>query len=93
MHYSIHEHRHRSSSWAAGRAARVKGSRMSGAQAKAIIEAAGLTGLLAGPDTLPPPQEFDRAQRRWRGRVIKAAGARGMRLTHGVVAKLVNVYL
>jgi hypothetical protein len=91
--YAIEEHKHRFSAWAAGRAASVKGCRFSVEEAKAILEAAHLNQLLSTPDNLPPPQETDNTHREWRINVITAAQAHGLIFTHGVAAKLVNIYL
>ncbi len=91
--YSIHEHRHRFSAWAAGRAANVKGCRFSVKRAKAILEEANLKQLLVGPDRLPEPLKVDVSHRVWRNAVIVAAERQGLKFKHGVVAKLINVYL
>jgi hypothetical protein len=93
MDYSIHEHKHRFSAWAASRAATVIRCRFSVEQGKAILEAADLRRLLLGPTQLPEPQDVDDAHRQWRVQVVAAAGARGLDFTHGVAAKLINVYL
>jgi len=93
MRYTIKEHRHRFAAWAAGRAANVIGCRFSVQQGKRILETAGLDRLLAGPDKLPPPNRIDSAHRRWRGAVISAARKLGLKFTHGVAAKLINIYL
>jgi hypothetical protein len=91
--YSIHEHKHRFSAWAASRAATVNGCRFSVEQGKAILEAANLKRLLLGPAQLPEPQELDGTHRRWRTDVVARAKARGLDFTHGVAAKLINIYL
>ncbi|HEV3247016.1 MAG TPA: hypothetical protein VG124_07415, partial [Beijerinckiaceae bacterium] len=42
----------------------------------------------------PPDQDqVDDAHRAWRNAVIEAASAHGLAFTHGVAAKLINVYL
>lgn len=91
--YSIHEHKHRFSAWAAGRAANVIGCRFSVEQAKAILEGARLKQLLVGPDQLPDPLKIDVIHREWRDAVIAAATSQGLHFTHGVAAKLINIYL
>jgi hypothetical protein len=91
--YTIEEHKHRFSAWAAGRAANVNGCRFSVEQAKEIIEAAGLNQLLADPNNLPLPQDTDTRHREWRNSVITAAERLGLPFTHGVAAKLINIYL
>ena len=93
MPYTIEEHKHRFSAWAAGRAANVKGCRFSVEQAKAILEVAGLNQLLADPNNLPLPQDIDNSHREWRKNVIATAETHGLDFTHGVAAKLINIYL
>ena len=92
--YTIEEHKHRFSAWAAGRAASVNGCRFSVEQAKIILETARLNKLLATPDNLPEPQNIDTRHRVWRNNVIAAAKKKyGLNFTHGVAAKLINIYL
>ena len=62
-------------------------------QAKDIIEAAGLNQLLGDPSNLPLPQDMNAHHRVWRNSVIRVAGNLGLNFTHGVAAKLINVYL
>jgi hypothetical protein len=93
MDYSIHEHKHRFSAWAASRAASVNGCRFAVKQGKAILEDAGLNPLLTGPAQLPDPQNFDTTHRKWRTAVVEAARDQGLAFTHGIAAKLINVYL
>jgi hypothetical protein len=93
MPYSIHEHKHRFSAWAAGRAATVNGCRFSVEQAKAILEGANLKQLLIGPDQLPDPRKIDVTHCEWRNAVVAAAMSQGLVFTHGVAAKLINIYL
>ena len=47
--------------------------------------------LICSPNSLPLPQDIDSAHRTWRGKVIKAAST--FPFTHGVAAKLINIYL
>ncbi|MCU0493265.1 MAG: hypothetical protein MUD01_16890 [Chloroflexaceae bacterium] len=92
--YTIDEHRHRFAAWAAGRAASVRNCRFSVAQARILLEATGLQHHLAHPDRLPMPQDIDECHRVWRTTIINAAKAKyNLVLTHGVAAKLINVYL
>lgn len=42
---------------------------------------------------MPRPDRLDAAHREWRTRIVKAAEGEGLVFTHGVAAKLVNVYL
>ena len=93
MPYTIEEHKHRFSAWAAGRAANVIGCRFSVAQAKLILEVAGLKQLLVNPNNLPLPHDIDPRHREWRTNVIAAANGQELNFTHGVAAKLINIYL
>lgn len=91
--YTIEEHKHRFSAWAAGRAASVNGCRFSVKQAKAILESAHMNQLLGDPNNLPMPQEIDNIHRVWRNNIIDAAEIQGLTFTHGIAAKLINIYL
>lgn len=91
--YTINEHNHRFAAWAAGRAASVKGCRFSVEEGRQWLEAAGFTLAFSDPDNLPDPANFDASHRRWRAGIIAAAANSGKKLTHGVAAKLINVYL
>src|SRR5271167_3585902 len=93
MVYSIHEHKHRFSAWAASRAASVKNCRFSVENGKEIIECAGLQQLLVGPEFLPEPQKVDATHFDWRVAIISAAKGKRLKFSHGVAAKLINVYL
>lgn len=91
--YAIEQHKHRFAAWAAGRAASVIGRRFSVEQAKGIIEAIGLQDLLVSPERLPLPGDIDEVHRAWREKAIGSAAADALSITHGVAAKLINVYL
>ena len=93
MPYTIDEHRHRFAAWAAARASSVNGCRFSVEQGKAILEASGMNQLLVDPANLPPPHLIDTAHRKWRGAVIDSARGKGLNFSHGIAAKLINVYL
>jgi hypothetical protein len=91
--YTIEEHKHRFAAWAAGRAANVNGCRFSVEQAKEILETSRINQLIADPNNLPLPENIDTCHREWRNRIITAAGNSGLNFTHGVAAKLINIYL
>ena len=93
MPYTIEEHKHRFSAWAAGRAASANGCRFSVQKAKKILEEADLNQLLADPNKLPSPQDTDTEHKKWRNRVIEEAKKLDLTFTHGVAAKLINIYL
>ncbi len=94
MPYDIFEHVHRLAAWAASRAAGTsKGTRFQVQLGKAILEESLLPAMLASPDALPEPEQMDMAHRTWRNSVIEAARCRELMFSHGVAAKLINVYL
>jgi hypothetical protein len=93
MKYSIEEHRHRFAAWAASRAATVNGCRFKVAQGKTIIESSGLVEIGKNIEDLPLPDEFDEKHREWRNSVIRSAQPFQPAFTHGVAAKLINIYL
>jgi hypothetical protein len=91
--YGIEQHSHRFAAWAASRAASVKGCRLSASQGRDMLEACGLTACLATPQQLPMASEVDRWHRERRSLVVKRAGVDGLAVTHGIAAKVINVYL
>lgn len=92
MAYSIHEHTHRFAVWTAGTAARTKGNRFKVKHAKEILEAAGFDARFLAKNP-PKPGVVDQKHDKWREAVIAAAGQHGFNFTHGIAAKLINVYL
>jgi hypothetical protein len=94
MLYTIEEHKHRFAAWAASSAASVnKNCRFSVEDGKRILEAVGMNRLIDSPDLLPSPENIDDEHRGWRGAVIAAARTHEIAFTHGVAAKLINIYL
>ena len=90
--YTIEEHRHRFAAWCAGRAASVKGSRFKVEDAKRIIEEAKLNTYLTDPSSLPSASDIDTRHRQWRNAIINSASGLNLELSHGVAAKLINIY-
>jgi len=93
MNYTIIEHKHRFSAWAASRAASVKGCRFNVEIGKEIIEACGLHEFIDNPSSLPEPQNIDNRHREWRKQAINTGKKYGIEITHGVAAKLINQYV
>jgi hypothetical protein len=92
--YEIELHKHRFAAWAAGRAAStVLGSRFKVEQGRAILEECGFTADFSRPEQLPKPNAIDEEHRKWRDRVIASANSRNLSFTHGMAAKLINIYL
>ena len=94
MPYTIAEHKHRYTAWAASRAASTKTCRFEVLMGKEIIEVIGLHRLISDPNTLPTPAQIDATHREWRSAAITAANGKGLiGFSHGIAAKLINVYL
>jgi hypothetical protein len=93
MTYTIEEHKHRFAAWAASRAASVSRCRFTVEQGKSFIEAVGIEKLLTSPEKLPSPEFIDDRHREWREKVIGVAQKELPNITHGVAAKLINMYL
>lgn len=94
MSYTIEEHKHRYAAWAASRASSTKTCRFEVQIGKEIIEETGLDVLLSSPERLPSAENIDTEHKRWREKAISAAEKRGLvGFSHGVSAKLINVYL
>ena len=62
-------------------------------QGVAILETCGFDADFSSPNKLPMPDQTDEVHREWRESLILAARERGIAFSHGVAAKLVNVYL
>ncbi len=91
--YTIHHHCHNFSAWAASRAASVIGCRFTVEQGKALLESIGFGLNFDSPAKLPEPNQLDRTHRKWRQQIINQAQILAIPVTHGVAAKLINVYL
>lgn len=92
--YAIDTHQHRFAAWAAASAASASPlCRFTVHQGVTILEAAGFTPALSHPDLLPDPAKLDVRHHAWRMAVITAALRLRLEFTHGIAAKLINVYL
>lgn len=91
--YGIELHCHRLAAWAACRGASVKNCRFSVEQGREILEECGFKAGFSRPEQLPEPHAIDEEHRKWRAAIVAAAKSRGLPFTHGVAAKLVNLYL
>jgi hypothetical protein len=91
--YGIELHQHRFAAWAACRGASVNKCRFSVEQGRAILEQCDFTTNFSRPEQLPEPEAVDETHRQWRAAIIRAAKSRKLLFTHGVAAKLVNIYL
>ena len=93
MAYSIHQHCHNFSAWAASRPASVVGCRFRVEQGRVLLESIGFVPELDNPEKLPSPNLVDTIHRKWRQRIIHQANKLAIPMTHGVAAKLINVYM
>lgn len=99
MEYDEFEHSHRFAGWAAARAAGASPKcRFRTEIGTELISISGLKEWGRGWETLPAPIDFDRRHREMRIEIVRLAKEKlppGDRLnfTHGVAAKLINVYL
>ncbi|MFO1017620.1 MAG: hypothetical protein U1E03_08495 [Hyphomonadaceae bacterium] len=93
MPYDINQHNHRFAAWSAARAASVKEARFDVKTGRRALEDVGLEVALCAPQQLPHHTAVDEWHREKRGAVITAFARVGIGCTHGVAAKLINVYL
>jgi hypothetical protein len=91
--YSIEQHTHLFAAWAASRAASVIGCRFSVERGRTVLEAVGFVADFSTPEQLPDPVNVDAQHKQWRNCACDFAANNGLTLTHGVAAKLINVYL
>jgi hypothetical protein len=92
--YTIQEHTHRFACWAAATGASASPKcRFTVKVGKEILERAGFDAQLNNPEQLPSPSKLDSTHLAWRKRVIKEAKKCGVVFTHGIAAKLINIYL
>jgi len=93
MSYSIDTHKHRLAAWAASRAASTsKLCRFKVSTGINILEEAGFDESFT-IENIPLVQDTDKTHASWRNKVIKAASKHNLNFTHGVAAKLINIYL
>lgn len=94
MSYSIEEHKHRFASWAASRGASTSPNcRFEVKLGKLLLEESGLRKIAESLEYLPEPFEFDNQHKIWRNTIIEIAKRHQKVFTHGVAAKLINLYL
>ncbi len=96
--YSLDENRNRFSSWAAVTAARAsRNCRFTRAEGFLLLRRSGLSRIGTSWDDLPDVSAFDTFHRQLRYLLCEAADelwcATDHRFSHGVAAKLINVYL
>jgi hypothetical protein len=90
--YGIDLHIHRFAAWAASTAARTKSSRFSVEIGVRILEAA-VPGVSTGAKAWPDPGCMDEFHRELRNSVIAEAARHGFEFSHGIAAKLINMYM
>ena len=94
MSSTLGQIQHQFAAWAAATAGSASPKcRFSTADGIGILEAIGFKPAYGKPERLPHPAAFDKAHRRWREKAIREAKRRRIAISHGVAAKLINVYL
>jgi len=93
MNYCINQHTHLYAAWAASRGASVMGCRFRVEQGRELLESCGFTPSVSRPKQLPNLKSIDESHKTWRQQMIKAARQHNLKMTHGVAAKLINLYL
>jgi hypothetical protein len=92
--YKIQDHIHLFSSWAAGRATSVKNTRFKVEIGQKILTKSSLKHFILNPDLLPDNEAaFNYSHKQWREEIIALAKQEGLSFTHGLSAKLINIYL
>lgn len=97
--YTVNHHAHIFAAWAASRAASVKNCRFSVKVGQAILgEWSFANDYLNFAESdksqlLPTKKHFDEFHREWRNEIIELAAKHDLGFTHGVAAKLINIYL
>jgi len=93
MSYTIQTHTHLFSSWAASRAASVTHNRFKVEIGQNILKEANLVQFISNPNSLSSSQtEFNQNHRQWRENIIEIANNYQLSFTHGISAKLINIY-
>ncbi len=94
MNYTIQEHKHRFAAWAAGRGASTSPvCRFEVVLGKILLEESGLQKIGESINNIPSPNNFDKQHKIWRDDIIARANEHGKVFTHGIAAKLINLYL
>jgi hypothetical protein len=91
--YGIEEHKHRYAAWAASRGASVIGCRFSVERGRSLLEECRFSATFCRPGQLPRPSAIDAEHRKWRETIIRSARSNDAVFTHGVAAKIINLYL
>ena len=69
------------------------GCRFKVERGRQMLEACGFGPDFSHPNQLPAPEKVDEHHRHWRVAAIKSARRHSLTVTHGVAAKLINLYL
>lgn len=99
MQYTLDEHRHRFAAWCATRAASSsRVCRFKTAVGTRLIAETDLKAMARSWDTMPEPQYFNSVHRSLRHQMVRLApdvlgSGPSKQFTHGIAAKLINVYL
>lgn len=90
--YGIELHAHRFAAWSACRAAFRGRTGLNICSGSLILENCGAANFLSA-NSLPDPTEIDASHRVWCENACGTAEHLGLNISHGIAAKLVNVYL
>lgn len=94
MDYSIIEHKHRFASWAASRGAATSPlCRFEVEFGKMLLEKSALYKVAKSINNLPNSNDFTKKHKIWREEIIHIAKEHQKEFSHGVAAKLINLYL
>lgn len=93
--YNVKKHIHLFASWAASRASSTSPvNRFKVEAGQNILEKASVRNFILNPDSLPKSHvEFRQEHDNWREEIISLSGKHTKEFSHGVAAKLINVYL
>lgn len=91
--FTLEENRHKYAAWCAAKAASTKTMRFSVKCAGSWIDKTSLREISKNWDALPSPDDFDDVHREIRKTLLEASCKSNKKITHGIAAKLINIYL
>ncbi len=94
IEYTIEEHIHRYACWTASRAASVNNYRFKVEFGRQLLDNSPIRGLIKNPELLPESDKaFDEVHLEWRTAILADASLKDVVLSHGIAAKIINIYL
>ena len=93
--YKVKKHIHLFASWSASRATSTSPvNRFKVEAGQKILEKSFIRNFILNPDSLPKShEEFNKEHKIWREQIISLSGKHTKEFSHGIAAKLINVYL